>query len=253
MKKRSEFKNITFTIIAINTVVWLTMCMLWLLEMDLLLIMIYHVTVFDPLTFKFFPWTLITHMFQHADFFHLVGNMSFLMLCGFDVEREYGSVNFLMTYMLCGVVGGIATWLLCGAGLLGASAAISGIMALKCLMLVDNGDLPYKWLTLGCLVFAEDLLEWFILVLTGEPVLIGYCAHIFGAFTGVVIHELRRSPSYKSAMEKAFAQCYEMVFAVSSDGCEEKVSSDTVKNTEQAAHNPGPHGDSGFGVAYCLT
>lgn len=76
---------------------------------------------------------LITHMFLHGDFMHLLGNMVFLMICGFAVEAALGHATFVVFYLLGGVVAGLTNaWLDVSAEniMIGASGAISAVMAM---------------------------------------------------------------------------------------------------------------------------
>ena len=81
---------------------------------------------------QFNPLTLITYQFLHGDLLHLVGNMFILAVCGFAVEASIGHGLFLLFYLLAGTAGA----LLYGAfntgpsSLVGASGAISGVMAM---------------------------------------------------------------------------------------------------------------------------
>ena len=79
------------------------------------------------------PFTLFTHQFLHGDFMHLLGNMVFLIICGFAVEAAIGSGLFLLLYLMSGVAGGLFFALLdlsSKVPLVGASGAISGVMAM---------------------------------------------------------------------------------------------------------------------------
>jgi len=49
------------------------------------------------------PWQLITHMFLHGDFGHILGNMFALWMFGSILENLWGPKRFLLFYMLCGV------------------------------------------------------------------------------------------------------------------------------------------------------
>ncbi len=72
----------------------------------------------------------MTSMFTHADFFHLIGNLWFLLLLGANVEDTYGRINFLVFYLLSGIVSS-AIFILSTTDtmpLIGASGAISGVM-----------------------------------------------------------------------------------------------------------------------------
>ena len=75
--------------------------------------------------------TLFTSMFLHGDIIHLLGNMWFLVIFGRNVECALDHGRFLLFFVLCGVIGGLAhvasaphSVIPC----LGASGAISGVL-----------------------------------------------------------------------------------------------------------------------------
>ncbi len=51
----------------------------------------------------FKPWQLVTHMFLHGDFGHLLGNMFALWMFGSVLENLWGSKRFLTFYLICGL------------------------------------------------------------------------------------------------------------------------------------------------------
>lgn len=74
-------------------------------------------------------WRIFTAMFLHAGFMHVLFNMFSLYLFGPELERIAGKVRFATIYLLSGIVGNVATYLLNNGGYasLGASGAIFGI------------------------------------------------------------------------------------------------------------------------------
>lgn len=77
--------------------------------------------------------SFLTHQFLHGDIMHLLGNMFFLIVCGFAVEAAIGHWRFLLFYLLSGVGAGfaqVATDWTSSQPLIGASGAISGVMAM---------------------------------------------------------------------------------------------------------------------------
>jgi membrane associated rhomboid family serine protease len=75
--------------------------------------------------------TLLTSMFLHGDWLHLIGNLWFLAVFGRNVECALDHGRFLAFYVTCGVLGGIAYVLsdmTSAIPCLGASGAISGVM-----------------------------------------------------------------------------------------------------------------------------
>lgn len=74
-------------------------------------------------------WRIFTAMFLHAGFMHVLFNMFSLYLFGPELERIAGKARFATIYLLSGIVGNVATYLLNDGGYasLGASGAIFGI------------------------------------------------------------------------------------------------------------------------------
>ncbi len=70
--------------------------------------MLYHGAVFTPMVLKQGAWyTLFTSMFLHFDISHIANNMIMLAAAGSYVEREMGSIRYLITYLLAGLGGNI--------------------------------------------------------------------------------------------------------------------------------------------------
>ena len=92
------------------------------------------------------PLQWVTSAFLHANIYHLIGNMFFLWAYGLVVEGKIGSWRFLLTYLVMAVSGSFAAQSLFGFGgsdgqiryALGASGAISGLMAIALLWAPEN-------------------------------------------------------------------------------------------------------------------
>ncbi|WP_290524860.1 rhomboid family intramembrane serine protease [Alcanivorax sp.] len=75
----------------------------------------------------------VSSLFMHGDWFHLLGNMVWLIIFGIAMERYWGSLRFSISYLLSGMGAGLLFILVDpdgGMPLVGASGAISGIMGL---------------------------------------------------------------------------------------------------------------------------
>src|SRR4051812_18083710 len=82
--------------------------------------------------------TLLTSMFMHGGIAHIFGNMLFLWIFGDNIEDRLGHVRYLIFYLVCGILAGLAhvfaTAALAGSEAsllvpsLGASGAISGVL-----------------------------------------------------------------------------------------------------------------------------
>jgi membrane associated rhomboid family serine protease len=80
---------------------------------------------------RFHLTALVTSMFLHGGWLHLIGNMWFLWVFGSHIENALGSGRFLFMYLLCGVLSAVVQ-LMTNLGspvpTLGASGAIAGVM-----------------------------------------------------------------------------------------------------------------------------
>ena len=75
--------------------------------------------------------TLITSMFLHGGWMHLIGNMWFLWIYGDNVEDVLGHGKYLMFYLLCGIAAGLVHLFFNFSSRIptvGASGAIAGVM-----------------------------------------------------------------------------------------------------------------------------
>jgi membrane associated rhomboid family serine protease len=76
-------------------------------------------------------FALLSFMFLHGGFWHLLGNMWSLYIFGDNVEDHLGPLRYLGFYLLCGLVSGLTHILLnLGSNVptIGASGAIAGVM-----------------------------------------------------------------------------------------------------------------------------
>ena len=75
--------------------------------------------------------SLITSMFLHGGFIHLLGNMWYLWIFGDNVEDRMGSVRFLFFYLLCGTLASMVHILFnlsSEVPSIGASGAVAGVL-----------------------------------------------------------------------------------------------------------------------------
>lgn len=80
------------------------------------------------LLFNFKIWQLVTYMFLHGNFMHVFFNMFILWMFGAELEREWGTRQFLKYYFITGIGAGITVILVSPFPTIGASGAVYGIM-----------------------------------------------------------------------------------------------------------------------------
>ncbi|MFY9610333.1 MAG: rhomboid family intramembrane serine protease [Blastocatellia bacterium] len=85
--------------------------------------------------------TLLTSMFMHGGWLHILGNMLYLWIFGDNIEDNFGHGKFLLFYLLCGLVAAFAQILTDPNSVipsLGASGAIAGVLGSYLVMFPRN-------------------------------------------------------------------------------------------------------------------
>lgn len=154
--------------------------------------------------------TLLTHMFIHGGWSHLIGNMWFLGLFGDNVEDELGHVRFLIFYLSSGVLASLTHFSLnlnSQVPMVGASGAISAVMGAYFVLFPYSrivSLVPFYFFMpfLVAIPAFMYLFFWFIFqVLSGlfdSPTGSGvaYWAHIGGFVVGMIYGYIRRRKRY---------------------------------------------------------
>ena len=92
---------ITVTIILINALAWF-----YEISMPERTLMRF-LYIYGVVPAAFSPATLITSMFLHGSWSHVIGNMWYLWIFGDNVEDRMGHGRFLIFYLLCGIVAAV--------------------------------------------------------------------------------------------------------------------------------------------------
>ena len=153
-----------------------------------------------------FP-TVLTSMFMHAGWVHLLGNMLYLWIFGDNVEDNFGHVKFLIFYLLCGVAATFAQVMMSASSTvpnLGASGAIAGVLGGYILLfpkgqvrvLMGRGVIPVPALVvIGFWIVLQLVSGVGAISNTAETGGVAYMAHIGGFFAGLILTFVLRSSS----------------------------------------------------------
>jgi len=131
------------------------------------------------------PWGAVTYMFLHGNFWHLFFNMVVLFFFGPPLESRWGPSEFLRFYFICGLGGVALSFLFASASIIGASAAIYGLMMAFALYWPNSliyiwGILPIKAKWLVGILFGMSLMN----AVGGGGDGIAHLAHLGGLLTG---------------------------------------------------------------------
>jgi len=152
--------------------------------------------------------TVLTSMFLHGGWMHLIGNMLFLWVFGNNIEAAMGHVKYAAFYVLCGIAAFLAQALPDATSqipMIGASGAISGVLGAylclypraKVLMLIPI-FIVIQTFRLPAMVV---LIMWFVMQLYSSITTMGqegggvaFGAHIGGFVAGMLLVGLFKKP-----------------------------------------------------------
>lgn len=157
---------------------------------------VYGYLALNPANLMQQPWTLITHMFVHANFDHLFFNMLFLFFFGTELERRVGEAKFLQIYLLSGIVAALAQLLISPASLVGASGALYGVLG--CLAIIAPEIRVLIFFVIPLSIRAAVVLFALVDFLSvGSADNIAHMAHIAGLLVGLAYgYAMKKQPRY---------------------------------------------------------
>jgi membrane associated rhomboid family serine protease len=160
--------------------------------------------------------TILTSMFLHGGFFHILGNMWFLAIFGDNIEDHLGHFSYLVFYLLCGVAAALTDIALSPTSTIptiGASGAIAGVMGAYILLFprarVQTLVVLIVFFTFWWLPSWVFLGYWFLIQFVATTVMasgthhqtggVAFAAHVGGFVAGLILIKLfpRRTRSYR--------------------------------------------------------
>ena len=150
--------------------------------------------------------TLITSMFLHGGWMHLIGNMLYLWIFGNNIEDVMGHARFVGFYLTCGILAALSHALTdpsSAVPMVGASGAISGVLGAY-LLLFPRATVMVFMPGLGAMRVAAGFVlgMWFVMQLLSGGMSVGssggggvaFFAHIGGFVAGMALIGLFKRP-----------------------------------------------------------
>jgi rhomboid family protein len=154
---------------------------------------------------------VLTSMFLHGSWMHLIGNMWFLWVFGDNIEDSMGHVRFAIFYLLCGIGAALLQVMFnpgSGIPMVGASGAISGVMGAY--LILYPRVRVFALLVIGFFVTSIALPAWTMLLywaaiqfvsglfglLASDRGGVAFWAHVGGFVAGVVLIKLFARSDY---------------------------------------------------------
>ncbi|MDO8562959.1 MAG: rhomboid family intramembrane serine protease [Candidatus Limnocylindria bacterium] len=156
---------------------------------------------------------LITHMFLHGGWLHVLGNMLYLWIFGDNVEDRLGSLRYLFFYLAGGIIAAIGQGLIEPSPMVGASGAIASVLGAY--LVLFPGARVSTLVFLGIFISVVRLpaiivIGFFIVIqlldgiaqlrVSGAPSAeqVAYFAHLVGFVAGIVLVLLMRPRRFVS-------------------------------------------------------
>ena len=157
--------------------------------------------------------TVLTSMFMHGGWFHILGNMWFLWVFGDNIEDVMGPFRFIAFYLLCGAAAAFAQILTDPSSpipMVGASGAIGGVMGAYALLYPRAHVHTLIFLGFYITTIAVPAMfmlgYWFLIqIIGGLPGLgssgggVAFWAHIGGFVAGLVLVKFFKRDDYMQA------------------------------------------------------
>lgn len=123
-------------------------------------------------------FTLFSHTMGHANMEHLIGNLSFILLIGPIVEKQYGAKLLLLMMFTTALVTSVLHILFFDSGLLGASGIVFMLIILTSMVNIKNKEIPLSFILVVIIFIGKELLGSF------ADDNISHFAHIIGGLVG---------------------------------------------------------------------
>lgn len=149
--------------------------------------------------------TLLTSMFMHGGWMHLIGNMLYLWIFGNNIEDVMGHARFVVFYVACGVLAALSHAITDPTStipMVGASGAISGVLGAY-ILLFPRAHVLVFMPGIGMMHVAAGVVLglWFVMQLLSSGMSLGgpgggvaFFAHIGGFVAGMVLIRFFKRP-----------------------------------------------------------
>ena len=140
---------------------------------------VYRAPLSDPLTWL----RMVCHVFGHADWNHLLGNMMYVLLLGPMLEEKYGGRDLALVMLAAALLTGLVNFLFFpGTMLLGASGVVFAMILLSSITRTRDGSIPVTFVLVALLYIGQQVWQ---AVAVRENV--SYMAHILGGAVGAAL------------------------------------------------------------------
>ena len=150
---------------------------------------VYRSSLADPLTYV----RSLFHVFGHADWNHLMGNMIYILILGPMLEEKYGAKNLALVIAVTALVTGVFSQLLFPrVMLLGASGVVFAFILMSSITVREDGAIPLTFVLVAVLYLGQQVLQG---LFTRDSV--SQSTHLIGGAVGSVFGFLLNKQPWK--------------------------------------------------------
>ena len=150
---------------------------------------VYRSSLADPLTYV----RSLFHVFGHADWNHLMGNMIYILILGPMLEEKYGGKNLALVIAVTALVTGVFSQLLFPrVMLLGASGVVFAFILMSSITVREDGAIPLTFVLVAVLYLGQQALQG---LFTRDSV--SQSTHLIGGAVGSVFGFLLNKQPWK--------------------------------------------------------
>ena len=147
--------------------------------------------------YKFYPWQLVSYMFLHGNFSHILFNLFALWMFGQQIEAQWGTRRFVTYYFLTGIGAALLHLFVSPSPVIGASGGVFGILLAygmlfpnrQIMLLIPPIPIKAKYLVIG--YGALELINGIGSLQTG----VAHFAHLGGMIAGFILIRYWKMPT----------------------------------------------------------
>ncbi len=140
---------------------------------------VYQSSLLNPLTYV----RCVCHVFGHADWDHLIGNMMYILILGPMIEEKYGTSNTIFVMVATALVTGIINMIFFpGVRLLGASGIVFAFILISSITTKEDRTIPVTFILVALIYIGQQVYQGVF-----QRDNISQMAHIAGGVVGSVL------------------------------------------------------------------
>lgn len=140
---------------------------------------VYRSSFLDPLAYL----RCVCHVFGHADWNHLMGNMMYILILGPMLEEKYGTSNMVFIMLATALATGLANLIFFPhIRLLGASGIVFAMILLSSITITEEHTIPLSFILVAVIYIGQQVYQG---LFTADN--ISQMAHVVGGIIGSVL------------------------------------------------------------------